>query len=255
MTRVSILAGCLAAGLWGFAAQAADESSAVPPSATATSIAPTNAEAVCPPVAANVDSHSRTVQMAVTAATPEAPVAGPGEVLAAAGITVDVVLTEQVSSGRRHRGDCFGIALGSALVIDGHEVAPAGTTGIGQVVDSHAAGLGGQPGSLVLAARYITIGGARLPLRGFRIASVGRDNTNVSAAMGIAGAVVPVVGIVAILVPGGDMVIPAGARAEAHVREATVLPAGRSAAPTTLPSQNAPAAAAPATPGNSTPQE
>ena len=66
-----------------------------------------------------------------------------------------------------------------AVVIDGKEVIPAGTTGQGQIVHAAKSGWGGKAGELIVAVRYIDYNGVHIPLRRFRInAKLGTRNGN-----------------------------------------------------------------------------
>jgi hypothetical protein len=243
MKHICGAAGGLALGLWIGAA-------AAQPAATATPAAPPAESVVAPADCPDIDT-------AVPAVAPPPPAAAdlpPGSVVIPSGIAVDVMLTQQISSATLHRGDCFGIALGAPIVVDGREIAPAGALGVGQVIDSRHGGMGGNPGILMVAARYVTVRGVRVPLRGFHFSSNGQDNTNVSMAISTVGAaVLPALEIAAILIPGGNVMMMAHMHAEAHTRAAVALPPPEPAAPepsaATAPSASPPSAAtAPSSP-------
>ena len=90
------------------------------------------------------------------------PAPPPGQAVLATGATVALVIDEAVSSARFQRGNCFSLSLAEPIVVDGQFVAPAGAHGVGQVVDSRRGGIGGTPGMLILAARYVMVDGQRI---------------------------------------------------------------------------------------------
>ena len=160
--------------------------------------------------------------------------------LLAANTPVVVQLTKSISSDSVKRGDSFSLVVAEPVTVDGKVVIPAGATGGGEVVDAGAGGLGGKPGKLVLAARYIDLAGVRVPLRAFHVSGGGRNNSGAAVAVSIA------VGVVGFLVPGGNVRYPAGlmavAKVVADVRVDPVgaAPAPSAAAPTSSSSRGSP---------------
>jgi hypothetical protein len=142
-----------------------------------------------------------------------------------AGTVVEVQLVDKISSRDERIGNKFDLKLAAPIVVDGAVIAPAGATGQGEVIDVSAAGIGGHPGKLILAARYVEAGGVRVPLRGFRLAGEGKDNTSVAMAGDIA------VGMVALLIPGGNVNFPAGTTALAKVAADVPLPSNTNSEP------------------------
>jgi hypothetical protein len=88
---------------------------------------------------------------------------------------------------------------------------PAGTGGRGEVVDAARAGMGGKPGELVLAARYLKLGDREIPLRSFKLGGHGANNGH------DAQNAVLLVGVVGLAMRGGDMVLPVGSEASAKI--------------------------------------
>ena len=80
---------------------------------------------------------------------------------------VRIAITQALNSQSGTRGQTFPIQLASPIVVDGRIVAPAGSTGGGEIVYAEPGGGGGAPGKLVLAARYIDVGSVRIPLKAF----------------------------------------------------------------------------------------
>jgi hypothetical protein len=158
-------------------------------------------------------------------------VAAPATEHLAADTLVHIELVDQVSSKTGKRGDKFAIRLSSAIVVDGHVVAPAGATGEGEVVYAEPGGGGGAPGKLVLAARYITVGDQRIPLKAFHLGAGGDSEfTQMQVAAQFIGPAV-------MFINGHEVVYPVGTRANAKVAQDLDLPAG--------PAAPAPAAASP----------
>ena len=138
---------------------------------------------------------------------------------------VAIEILASLSSDHSHPGDMFPIRLHSPLNIDGQAVIPAGTLGIGEVVEAKRASGGGAPGVLILAARYLEFGGQQIRLRSMQAAGNGRDRTAQADRMAYGGharvmavanpvTVVPLT-VVASMVKGGESVVPAGALADA----------------------------------------
>ncbi|HEX8668781.1 MAG TPA: hypothetical protein VF727_10470 [Allosphingosinicella sp.] len=138
---------------------------------------------------------------------------------------VELEITDKVSSRSAKPGDKFAIRLAEPLVVDGHILAPAGASGIGEVVHAAKGGGMGKAGELILAARYIEVGDRHIPLRTLRYGrSQGKDNsTAATAGSTVAGALVPVGALVGFLVQGGEVDIPAGTRANAKIAADTAI--------------------------------
>jgi len=166
-----------------------------------------------------------------TAQTPAAPATAPSTV--PAGSVVDLEVAEPLSSKVVKLGDKFAIRLAAPIVKDGRVIAPAGTTGVGQVIDAAPAGMFGKPAKLLLAARYLDVGGGQIKLRTFQLGRVGVDNTNAVMAMSF----IPYVGLASFLVRGGEIEVPIGARAQAKLAEDLPVPAAVPANPTTPSSE------------------
>jgi hypothetical protein len=161
----------------------------------------------------------------------QAETPAPGKVVPA-GTIVTLELTEALSAAHAHSGDHFGLRLAEPIVIDDAIVVPAGLVGQGEVIDAKPANIGGRPGRLILAARYLERGDLRLNLQSFKIAGAGgRDNSGLAVGASIA------VGLVGVLVPGGGVEYPSGARATAKIiSDITVPPGPPVAAPSSDPS-------------------
>lgn len=140
---------------------------------------------------------------------------------------VEIEIVDAVNSRANETGQMFAIRLAAPLVVDGRAVAPAGTVGMGEIVHAARARAGGKAGELILAARYLEIGGTRIPLRTLRYGRAqGVDNSGAVNAGNLAvAAVFPVASVVGFLIAGGEVDIPAGTIANAQTAaEITLAP-------------------------------
>jgi hypothetical protein len=111
----------------------------------------------------------------------------------------------------------FHLRVSTPVKADGITVIPEGADAFGEVVDAAPGGFSGRPGKLILSARYIEIGGKRLPLRHFHWGQAGRDRTTMALVVGA------VVGLPAIFISGGNIDVPIGTPVSAKLtEEATV---------------------------------
>ncbi len=112
-----------------------------------------------------------------------------------------------------------------------------GVTGGGEVIHAAKAGFGGRAGELIVTARYLQCGAARIPLGHFRFAATGTDNSQAAAGVNVAAAgasvLAPLAGIGALAVfaiQGGQVNVPAGTPALARVNADVALDAAALAA-------------------------
>ena len=137
---------------------------------------------------------------------------------------VVIELTEPISTKVQKSGDAFAFRLAAPLVVDGKILLKAGTPGTGEIIQITQPGLGGKAAKLVAAVRYLTVGDRQAPLKGLQLASVGRNNSDVSNAVGVGGMVFAPLGVAAFAVKGGSIVLPVGTKATAKLAQAMVLP-------------------------------
>ena len=139
---------------------------------------------------------------------------------------IDIEFVDTVNSRANNNGDRFAFRLAEPLVVDGHVLAPAGTPGVGEVVHAAHASFGGKAGELILAVRYLDLNGTRIPLRSLRYGPrQGRDNSGaVTTGTIVAAAVLPVASVLAFVITGGEVNIPAGTRANAMTSTEISLP-------------------------------
>jgi hypothetical protein len=134
-----------------------------------------------------------------------------------AGTVIELALTQQVGSKISKRGDRFGIRLTEDLKLDDAVLLPAGTEGEGEVVHAAPGKMGGGPGELLLAARFLDRDGVRVPLKALKLGRSGKNNVDNAVLVGM------IVGPFALFVQGGEVVIPVGTVANAKL--AVDLPA------------------------------
>lgn len=140
---------------------------------------------------------------------------------------VQLAITNPIASNAVTPGQFFAITLSQPILLDGGRSIPAGTPGQGEVVHASRSGMAGKAGELVLAARYLDFQGIRIPLRSMRFGSVGKDQT------GLAFAATTAIGLIGMVITGGEVRVPAGALAVAKISADTPIDAGQFALPTT----------------------
>ncbi|QNA82772.1 hypothetical protein G4G27_01165 [Sphingomonas sp. So64.6b] len=127
---------------------------------------------------------------------------------------IEIEVVDAVQSRTAKIGDKFTIRLSAPLVIDGKALLPVGTPGIGEVIHAtHVRFMTNKPGELIVAARYLNLKDARLPLRGLRINRAGINGYVYSS----------VAGPIAI---ANNTDIPAGSTAVAKVAGSCVVTPG-----------------------------
>ncbi len=139
----------------------------------------------------------------------------------AANTIVEIEITQPVGSKISKTLDAFTFRVAEPVLVDGQILIPAGAEGVGEVVHAARAGFGGHAGELILAARYVTLGDIRVPLRRFRYGSSHGESHEGSATLA-ALAVSPVLGL---LINGSEITLTPGTRAHASVATDTRLPA------------------------------
>jgi hypothetical protein len=116
-------------------------------------------------------------------------------------------------------GDEFEIALVEPIAVADGYVVPAGTRGRGWVIHADKAQFGGKPGELLLGARFLDLGGHKIPLRSMKLgAPTGKDN--VGLAMGVAA----VAGVAGMFITGGQARVGSGMEAIAKTATDVDLP-------------------------------
>lgn len=179
-------------------------------------------------------------------AAPQAPPADTASVSAAAPIDIATIaagtplvieISEPLASSTHKRGDTFGITLAEPLQQAGIQLLAAGIHGRGEIIHAAPARGGGAPGELLIAARTLETPQGQLLLRGFKLGASGDDNSGaaIGASLGI--------GVFAMFIRGGEVVVPAGTRGIAKTKATPAVAAN--ALPTVMPGASTEAAAVP----------
>jgi hypothetical protein len=79
-----------------------------------------------------------------------------------------VRIESELGSRTSTSGEVFRITLAEPVVIDGKTLLPAGLRGQGEVIHAKGTGFGAR-GELVIAARFLEVGGQKLPLRSMQV--------------------------------------------------------------------------------------
>ena len=143
--------------------------------------------------------------------------------LVTAGTAVAVEVVDALSTHDIKSGDLFALRLAAPVIVNGEVVLPAGTPGVGKVVQASKPGMGGKGAKLVVSAEYLTVGGRRLPLQGLKLAGNGEDHSMAANAAGIASIAFAPLAIVGFAIHGGDIQIPAGVAGSAKIADAAQL--------------------------------
>lgn len=146
-----------------------------------------------------------------TVAEPAEPVATMAQAHLPAGTPLDFEFVDRVHSKLNKSGDVFRIRLSKPITANGAVLVPAGAEGQGEVVHAARARAGGKAGELILAARFVEHGGARLVLRGFRFGQSGDNKTSTALAVGMAA------GPLAYFIVGGEVDVPPGTPGNARL--------------------------------------
>jgi len=171
--------------------------------------------------------------MALAAASPAAILLAPAPVPAAGAAIpaltpVKLEIRKQLVSKVTKPGEFFPLRLAEPILINGTVAIPAGTEGIGEVVESKGGGMAGSPGVLILAARYLDVDGRRLRLRSMHIVQTGTNNQDGATAVGV------LLGFPGLFITGGKTTVAEGTIAEAKTAEPFALtPSPVTSAPTT----------------------
>lgn len=169
-----------------------------------------------------------------TESSPSAlPPSAPGALPCAECVTIPALtpvkleLLATLGSKLSKSGEMFPIRLAEPIFIDGREVVAAGATGMGEVVHAKKSGGMGAAGELVLAARYLDIGGQRLRLRSMSQSPSGRSNIGTVNTINVASAASPLpIGLIGFFIKGGQVTIEQGSIADAKTASAfTLVPA------------------------------
>lgn len=171
------------------------------------------------------DAPAETQSPAAAAIQPPVRAACPpsyqGAVCIAPLTPVRLIIRGHLGSKISKSGDLFDLELAEPVLVDGKEAIPAGTRGQGEVVHAKKSGGSGASGELVLAARYLEVGGRRLRLRSMHIATAGEDKIGAVNTLNVASVASPVPGLslIGFFVKGKGIDLPEGTPAVAKTAE------------------------------------
>lgn len=118
-------------------------------------------------------------------------------------------------------GDRFPFSVAEPVLIAGVTVLPAGLLGEGEVVHAKKSGGSGAGGELVVAARWLDVGGRRLRLRSLRLNAAGKDAIQKVDGLNAVSVASPVpFGLIGFIIKGKNAVHAKGDLAEAKTAEA-----------------------------------
>ena len=129
-----------------------------------------------------------------------------------AGTEVHLRLVDVIDSKTNKRGDRFSLEVVHPVIVDGREWIGSGALAVGEVIEAHKSGMGGNPGRLILAARYVMADDVKIPLRSF-IAGAGQDKSSDSLGVSI------LFGPFGLAITGKNIVIPKGTEVIAKIAE------------------------------------
>ncbi len=163
------------------------------------------------------------IALPVFAAVAQSPV----EMVTVPALTPVIIrLEEPISSNKNKPGDHFRITVAEDVRIGDALVIPAGSPGEGEVIHAARSGAGGKAGELILAARFVRVGGNEIRLRSFALGVAGKDHSNDALASSF------LIGPFAMFVKGGVITVPAATLGNAKTALEFQLPAIGSAKPT-----------------------
>jgi hypothetical protein len=145
--------------------------------------------------------------------------AGNGNVVLRLNAPVPLVFVSAVDSHTAQVGDAISFTLAEDLKAGDQLLAPKGTAAVGKVIHVDRRGVGGWPGDLVFQVDSLMLNGTPIPLHGAET-QTGKAARNKARTL----AIIPGIGISALLVRGTDAQIAAGATVTATMSEGTVLP-------------------------------
>lgn len=145
---------------------------------------------------------------------------------------VKLVIRTHLGSKISTSGEMFEIELDQPILVDGKVAIPAGTRGVGEVVHAKKNGGSGASGELVLAARYLDVGGRRLRLRSLNFAVSAPDRVGTVNTMAVAS---PALALIGFFVKGKGIDLPEGTMADAKTAEPFVVDPPAAASPPAAP--------------------
>lgn len=134
-------------------------------------------------------------------------------------ISVEVEVTQALTSKTSKPGDGFDLRVAEPVVVDDVVMIPAGVVGRGEVVHAARAGWAGKAGELILAARYLSCGDEQVPLGRLRFGAAGKSRVGSAFT---ASMLVPFAGV---LIVGGEVTVAPGTKGNARIAGNIAIPA------------------------------
>lgn len=148
------------------------------------------------------------VQAVTPTTAPDTPPAEAASHTLPLGAYVQLEFVNAMSSDTAIAGQEVALRLAEPITVDGAVIVPAGTPGVGVILDVQANGIAGRPGMISAAARHLDFNGERIGLQGMIAGGAGQNNVLLSRAVG---------GLVGVLIRGQEFEIAAGERVSARL--------------------------------------
>ena len=118
--------------------------------------------------------------------SPMSILASDQSVVIPSGILIETHLDQDMNSSTVHAGDLFQFVVGKDVVVNGMNVIPLGSKGVGHVTEAHSAGGHGKSGGIRLAYDYVfAIEGTQIPVAHNKEASEQDKSTAFALGIGI----------------------------------------------------------------------
>jgi hypothetical protein len=124
---------------------------------------------------------------------------------------IRMTLLKPVSSKTSLPGEQFSLSVSEDIKINNTVVIPKGTAAIGEVIHAQKAKGFGKAGELLVTVRHIELNGIKIKMRSFQPLQ-GNDKTNTTLAV----SQIPVAGLFAGFIQGGDIEIPSQTQVQAQ---------------------------------------
>jgi len=165
----------------------------------------------CAALAQNVAAPEQTDPVTQDAgATPVAPLdATPATPALPLGAWVQLEIVDALTSNTATIGQQVALRVVEPVSVDGAVVIPAGTSGVGEIIDVQQNGMAGMPGLLVVTSRHLDLNGQQVGLEGMIVGASGRAFST--------GVAVAFIGTGAVFIRGREFEVAAGTRTQARL--------------------------------------
>lgn len=125
------------------------------------------------------------------------------------GAWVQLEIVDALTSDTATIGQSVELRVAEPVMVDGVVVIPAGTSGVGEIIDVQEAAMAGMPGLLVVASRHLDLNGQQVDLEGMIVGASGRAFST--------GVAVAFIGPGAAFIRGREFAVAAGTRTQARL--------------------------------------